>query len=94
MSLTLYIPSERSIIGMSLPSTCTMSTVFQGCVFREYAQCVLIYGPEPLTVYAPWIMCFQCEPLMTNASQVLAYHFEYLQYIHNEYMLTDVNFPE
>lgn len=91
MSLTLYIPNERSVIGMSLLSTCTMSTVFQECLPR-ICTCVLI--SESLTVYAPWIMCFQCEPLMTNASRVLAYHFEYLQYIHNECLLTDVNFPE
>ena len=94
MSLTMYVHNECSVIGMRLLSACTMSTVFQGCVFQVYAQCVLVYGPGPLTVYAPWIMCFQCELFMINVSRVLAYHFEYLQYIHNECLLTDMNFPE
>lgn len=53
MSLTVYVHNECSVIGMSLLSTSIMSTVFQGCVSRIYTQSVLVYGPEPLTVYAP-----------------------------------------
>lgn len=96
MSLTLYIPSERSVLGMNLPSTCTMSTVSGVCLPRICTVCSHLWTWVPHSirslnnVFSVWAFHDKCITSTGLSFWVFTIHSQWVHVNRHEFPRVDV----